>query len=284
MKKVLLFADGRKAKALDVARDLQSWLSKRKIHSSLEDSPKKFDAKNLKGIDLVVSLGGDGTILLLAHATAPLGIPILPVDLGGLGFLATCQPSSARKALSQIIEGDFKIENRMMMSVKLLSGGRVTRSFRALNEVLIHKGSLERLIHLRTMIGDEPVTTYSADGLIVATPTGSTAYSLSAGGPMVSPKLEAFVVTAICPHALSVRPIVISAEETLRIVSDRPDRKIILTCDGLQSVKLKREEILVEKAAEPCKIIQMDAGFYRSLKIKMQWAGEYRRLDLGETR
>lgn len=279
MKTVLLFADERKSKARQTARVLKNWLERQKVRAVVRGSAAGLDS-GLEKVDLAVSLGGDGTLLFLAHATAPRGIPILAVDLGGLGFLATFPPGRSRRVLDQVLQGNYKLEERMMLSVKLRSQGKLLKSMRALNEAVVHGENPERLIHLRTTIGGEEAATYSADGLIVATPTGSTAYSLSAGGPIVSPKLEAFVLTPICPHALSSRPMVISASEPVRIISAQPKQKVLLTVDGQKTDQLRGEEILIERARERCKLILMKEDFYHKLKTKLQWAGEYKRLNL----
>lgn len=280
MKGVLLFADVRKGKAKETAAALKKWLDEKKIKTVIQNSHEKFKV-NLKKFDLVVSLGGDGTLLLLAPATAAQGIPILAIDLGGLGFLATVPPSAAKKALMQVVAGDYNVDERMMLSVRANLKNKTLHTLNALNEVVIHNVS-ERLIHLKASIAGREATTYSADGLIVATPTGSTAYSLSAGGPIVSPRLDAFVITPICPHALSSRPIVISANESLMIAAVGPNPKIILTVDGQQSVNLENEEILIEKSKQTCKLVLVGNDFYTKLKTKLQWAGEYKRLNLEE--
>jgi NAD+ kinase len=283
MKKIFIFSDARKSRACLIAERLEQWLLTKKIEVIQNKSSEKLEARLLKGVDLVVSLGGDGTILRVVHAISPLGIPIFPVDLGGLGFLATCPPSRARKALDNIILGKFKIENRMMLSVGVFKGKKKSRTLWALNEAHLYNHSSDRLIHLHASIGGKRLTTYSADGLIAATPTGSTAYSLSAGGPIVSPKLEAIVLTPICPHSLSMRPLIISPDEKLSIRSARHGQSLFLTCDGHQTCKIQDEEILVEKASQPCRMVQVDGDFYHNLKTKLHWAGEYRRLSLQES-
>lgn len=281
MKKVLLFADVRKPKARETAAELKPWLFPKNIKAIVQNSHEKLNV-HLEDFDLVVSLGGDGTLLLLAPATAARGIPILAVDFGGLGFLATVPPSATKKALNKFISGDYKLDERMMLTVKVGLNGKTLHSLNALNEVVIHNKIPERLIHLRVSIRGREATTYSADGLIIATPTGSTAYSLSAGGPIVSPKLDAFVITPICPHALSSRPIVISASEALQVSSVGPNRKMVLTVDGQRTLDLENEEIHIEKGSQTCKLVLVGNDFYHKLKTKLQWAGEYKRLNLAE--
>jgi NAD+ kinase len=280
MKKILLFADDRKEKAKQSALSLQTWLSKRKIKTVLKSSLIPLVSEDLKNTDLIVSLGGDGTVLRLAHSSAPLGIPIFPIDLGGLGFLATSQPDLAKKALAEILQGNFKIDSRMMLKTSIKKDRVRNQSFHVLNEAVLHKGEMERLLHIRMLISGQEITGYSADGLIISTSTGSTAYSLSAGGPIISPKLDVFVVTAICPHALSARPIVFSADEIIQLFQIRKDRKAFLTFDGYKTIALQKEEIQIEKSEFSCSLILMHQDFYHNLKTKLQWAGEYKRLDL----
>lgn len=288
MKKILLFADDRKEKAKETALSLQDWLSKKKIKAALRSSLTPLNSEELRDTDLIVSFGGDGTILRLAHSASPFGIPIFPIDLGGLGFLATSQPDQAKKALEEILKGNFKVEKRMMLetTVKKIGGSKNhsrSKTFHALNEVVLHKGGAERLLHLKMLISGEEITGYSADGLIVSTSTGSTAYSLSAGGPIVSPKLDVFVVTAICPHALSARPIVFSADEIIQLIPIRKDREFFLTFDGYKTISGKNQKITIEKSQYFCGLIFMHQDFYHNLKTKLQWAGEYKRLELGKS-
>jgi len=278
IKRVLLYADGRKTKAKETALSLKTWLENQGLKAVIENTGKEL-GKEVNHFDLVVSLGGDGTILRLAHVTAPLGIPILAVDLGGLGFLATFPPSLAKKALTSVINGTYKLEKRMMILIQIVSKNKIIKAYRALNEVVLHNQRPEQLIHLKIDVAHEEATTYSADGLIVATPTGSTAYSLSAGGPIVSPKLDAFVVTPIAAHSLSSRPVVISAEETLSITSVT-ERKMLVTVDGRHSFVVSNEKIEIRKSEETCDLILLETDFYTKLKTKLQWAGEYKRLTL----
>lgn len=272
MKSILLFADVRKPKARDTAESLNDWLRHKKIETRIKDSRQKLNER-LDHYDLVVSLGGDGTLLLLAERTSESGTPILAIDLGGLGFLATVPPSKAKEALTRILSGNYELDERMMLSASVRKNNRVGHRFSALNEVVVHSRIPERMIHLHVSIGEHEAAAYSADGLILSTPTGSTAYSLSAGGPIVSPKLEAFVITPIAPHALSSRPIVVSADEPLSIVSTGTNRKMRLTADGRTSVDLETEEILIEKATRTCKLILAGTDFYHKLKSKLQWTG-----------
>jgi NAD+ kinase len=180
-------------------------------------------------IDLLVTLGGDGALLGGARWAGPAGTPVLGVNLGRLGFLTAVTVEELEGSLARIARGDFVLDTRMGLEVRLQHQRDEAEPFYALNDAVLHRGGLVRVVHLKVWVDEDEVGLYRADGVIVATPTGSTAYSLSAGGPIVDPRLDAIVVTPICPHTLAVRPLVLraSAQITLEVVSSPED--LILT-------------------------------------------------------
>lgn len=204
---------------------------------------------------LVIVLGGDGTLLSVARATGERGVPILGVNLGTLGFLTEITLDELFAALDRVLRGDFVVEPRMRLDVRAQRGGEELASFLALNDAVLTKADLARMIDLETRAGGVVVTTYHADGLIVATPTGSTAYSLSAGGPILLPELEAFVLTPICPHTLTQRPIVLPEDAEIEIrVRSRVEAQ--LTVDGQQGIVLREDDVVsVRRSAHPVHLV-----------------------------
>lgn len=219
-------------------------------------------------VDVLVALGGDGTILAAARAIGDHDIPILGVNLGSLGFLADVAPEELLPTLEKVKRGDYHLEKRM-----ILEAMAADQRFFALNDVVIDKGASPRIISLSTYVGDEFVGTSIADGLIIATPTGSTAYSLSAGGPIVHPGMETLIIAPICPHILANRPMVISATEVLTIEIESQDSEVKFTVDGQVHLSLQSgDRVRVRKADHSVKLIKVsNKSFYDLLRTKLKW-------------
>lgn len=224
-------------------------------------------------LDMLVSLGGDGTFLRGARIGCQRGIPILGINLGHLGFLAGAGPETAEDALKRLVRGQYTVERRLALSVHMGDDGPHAL---AVNDVVVHKGGVARVIRLGVFVDGDQVGTYSADGVIVATPTGSTAYSLSAGGPIVVPGVDAFVVTAISPHTLAVRPLVVPATATIAVrVLDpvpRPD-ELLVSIDGQATANLvPRQDVTILRATEPVLLAHVTAEtFFGRLRRKLAW-------------
>jgi len=184
------------------------------------------------GAEMVIVLGGDGTLLSAARAVAGREIPLLPVNLGGLGFLTAITVEEVWHELGRALHGDQRIVSRRMLACSVETAAGVRRNYHALNDVVITKGALARMIDIETHVDDHYVCTYKADGLIVATPTGSTAYSLSAGGPIMFPSVAALCLTPICPHTLTNRPVIVPDTSTIHLVNHAEDESAFLTIDG----------------------------------------------------
>ncbi|MDR0881638.1 MAG: NAD(+)/NADH kinase [Candidatus Adiutrix sp.] len=189
--------------------------------------------------ELVISLGGDGTLLYVARTWGCTGTPLLGVNLGHMGFLAETEPDQFRPLLQDILRGQYRVEKRMALGVTVERQGRVVADTMALNEMVITKGYLSRIIALNFKIRDFGSWSFRADGVIVSTPTGSTAYNLSAGGPVVYPTIPAIIITPICPFTLNSRPLIVPATLPVEIVVDDNDREIHLTTDGQTSLPLR---------------------------------------------
>jgi len=234
--------------------------------------------------EMLVVFGGDGTILRAARQAAPDGIPILGVNLGGFGFLAEVHDRAVDDALLRVLGGDYRVDERMMLQAQVCRGAgdrrkgeeRVVRELLALNDVVVTKSGYARILRIRTEVNDDHLATHLADGLIVATPTGSTAYSLSAGGPILHPDLDAIVLTPICAHTLNARAVVLSGNEAITIRVEPTGAPSVLTVDGQEGEPLEPDDI-VRVARAPCRtrLVRLGrTGFYRLLRTKLSWGGE----------
>jgi NAD+ kinase len=242
--------------------------------SSLSDGSKGQTRERVADASqLLLVLGGDGTMLAAARLAAPRGIPILPINMGSLGFLTSFTVDELHPALDDTLEGRFSLSERVMISVGLERAGKVIDNQRVLNEVVVNKGALARMIELELTIDSDFVCRYRADGLIVATPTGSTAYSLSAGGPIVHPAVESFVITPICPHTLSDRPLVVRDSSCIEMKLSGNTESVFLTLDGQRGIPLQpTDRVRVCRAKELLKLIQPPKkSYFEILRSKLKW-------------
>jgi NAD+ kinase len=211
----------------------------------------------------LIVLGGDGTILQVLHALGDKLCPLFGINLGTLGFLTTVGANEYLQASQAIIAGDYKLSQRTLLRVDILREGRVTATRVALNDAVVSRGELSRLIRLSVRVADKAVTEYNADGLIVATPTGSTAYSLSAGGPILAPDSGVFVINPICPHVLTNRALIVSDESEIDIVPAREKAGIYLTLDGQNVQHIQEEEtIRITKAPNRLPLASLPGSSY----------------------
>ena len=234
-----------------------------------------FDRSRPDDVDLLIVLGGDGTLLSAARGVGDREIPLLAVNLGGLGFLMTTGPQEILAALERVFAGDYAIQSRIALLGELRRDDRLIGSYFALNDIVLNKAAIARLLHVDVYVNDDFMCSYRSDGLIVATPTGSTAYSLAAGGPIMLPSVEALCLTPICPHALSNRPVVVPETARIEVLLKGGDDSTFLTVDGQVGVNLQvNDKIVVEKAAHEVKIVQpLKVRFFDVLRSKMQWGG-----------
>lgn len=223
-------------------------------------------------IDAVVVGGGDGTMLHAAQATMGWGIPLLGINLGSLGFLTSVKAGEVGTVLPEILRGRFGVSTRTVLSVKLL-GGR--QEWSALNEVSVGPQSGQLMVRVRVKVGGEMLSEYHADGLLVASPTGSTAYSLSAGGPLVSPKARAMVLTPVCAHAMAQRPVVVGEQEGVELMLNPSERAALIRVDGVLGGKLTPGKVLRVNVAKPVVRLMHPAGvgFYGLTRQKLGWSG-----------
>jgi len=236
---------------------------------------------NLGGaIDVAVALGGDGTMLRASDLVADASVPVLGINLGRLGFLSPYQPDRAQPALRDALEGRLPIEHRMRLRVTYQRPDGETIVRHALNDAVVHQGTMARLIELEARFDGTLITEYRADGLIVCTPTGSTAYNLAAGGPVLTPGQEAMAITPICPHALTNRPLVVPPQHTiaLRVIGTTPTA--VLTVDGHWGHDLDPDDlILMTRAAKPFRVFGSPKPYFDILRQKLHWGV---RADRGE--
>jgi NAD+ kinase len=224
-------------------------------------------------VDLLIVLGGDGTLLAAARSVGEHCVPILPVNLGGLGFLTSVTLEELYPILEQALEGKSRISERVMLEAEVLRSGKTIGRHRALNDVVLNKGALARMIDLDLHIDGGFVCSYRADGLIVSTPTGSTAYSLAAGGPIIYPVVEAFVITPICPHTLTHRPLVIPNTARIEIDIRASEETVYLTMDGQVGVELQRtDHVVATKAPHTLRLVRPpQKTYFEILHSKLKW-------------
>jgi NAD+ kinase len=222
---------------------------------------------------LLLVLGGDGTLLAAARVAAPLGIPILPINMGSLGFLTSFTIEEMYPALEQVLAGRFSCSERVMLDVELHRDAEVIERQSVVNEAVINKGALARMIDLHLTIDGDFVCRYRADGLIVATPTGSTAYSLSAGGPIVHPAVESWIITPICPHTLSDRPVVVRDSSLIEVHLAGDTESVFLTLDGQTGIPMQAADVVrMRRAAERLRLIQpAQKSYFEILRSKLKW-------------
>ncbi len=225
----------------------------------------------MKGADAAIVLGGDGTILPCANPGAELNVPILGINLGTLGFLSAVEKNETEYAVEKLLAGDYTIDERLMLEASVIRGGKTIRTYTALNDIVVSCSSVRRIISTEVYVDDSFVARYDGDGVIFATPTGSTGYNLSAGGPIVDTEVGAGVITPICPHRCSSTSIIIPSKKTVKVcLTDNFDKKSILTADGQQGFELNCDDALEIKVSDKkAKLIKVhDRSLYEVLSIK----------------
>jgi NAD+ kinase len=274
-----LVAKYQEAKAAQMVRWLIPWLKKRGKKVCVENGLARAGAQScskkemaLKA-DLIISLGGDGTLLNIAPLVERPEVPILGVNLGALGFITEVAVDELESVLSKTLSGDYEVEKRMTLEVRVLGKNGRPHKFRVLNDVVIAKGARSRIIDLETYIGKDYLCTYRADGLIVSTPTGSTAYSLAAAGPILEPTLGAIVLAPICPHTLTHRPIVVPSNAVIRVTLRSFGDTVILIPDGQQGIRLNNNDrVEARDYGLPVSLIKLPSrSYYEILREKLKW-------------
>jgi len=281
MKKIAVFAKVHDPRCQDVAGELFRWLEERGYQPLIEshlarhmNTPGVNAADMPDQADLVVVLGGDGTLISTARIIGERNIPILAVNLGSLGFITEITLDELYPALEKCLSGDFRISERLMLQAVVERDNREMASHLVLNDVVINKGALARIVDLKTKVNCFDLTTFKADGLIISTPTGSTGYSLSAGGPIITPSMNCIVITPICPHTLTNRPLVIDDDSLVTItVKSLDDEDVFLTLDGQVGLELKSGDVIhVSRACHSARLVMSERrDYFEILRTKLKW-------------
>lgn len=283
-KKIGVIIGPQKPEAWDVVRDLGIWCESRGIELKarvIKETARlvqcallaEANGKLAEDLDLLVTLGGDGTMIGAARFVGDRQIPVLGINFGFLGYLTEFTLNELFTALEGLPEGNFHLDQRMLLDVKLTRGGREIESHRALNDAVISSGAPVRMIEVESLINGMFVNSFRADGMIVATPTGSTAYSLSAGGPIVHPSMSAILLTPICPHLLSNRPVVVPGDSVVDLYFRRPKEELMLTIDGQVSIHLMYgDQVTVQRSQTTFDLIRpTNRNYFEVLRTKLKW-------------
>lgn len=281
MKRIGIYAKQNHPDAPELTREVSAWLQERQVLVFVEEglaasagiSPG-YGAKAIPAlVDMIIVLGGDGTLISVSRKIRDHGTPIFGVNLGSLGFLTEITREELFTVLEEVLSGNFTTSTRMMLDVFVKRDGEEVGRFHVLNDVVINKGALARIIDMEAMVDDNYLTTFKADGLIIATPTGSTAYNMAAGGPIIHPRSHSLVITPICPHMLSNRPIIICDDAKVRIEVKFQDEDVVLTADGQVGMPLKADDI-VEICKSPSRTVLINSptrDYFQILRTKLRW-------------
>lgn len=278
MNRIGIVTKRNKPEVVSIASHLMEWLRTKKIdvyHPTFsEDDRKSIKRQEIPGdVEMIIVLGGDGTLLSVARQVWNKNIPILGVNLGGLGFLTEITLDELYPVLEKVVQDDYEINEREVLSAGVIRRGERIAEFIVLNDAVINKGALARIIDLETTINGDYLSTFRSDGLIISTPTGSTAYNLSAGGPIVYPSLHTIIITPICPHTLTIRPIIIPDDVKIRALLKSRDEEVTLTLDGQQGFTLEFEDVVEVKKADG-RILLIKSPYrhyFELLREKLKW-------------
>lgn len=276
-----LFSKPNAAKAAELVPELVRWLEARGLRLRLDPVTAEYAGRAsglpaedvAEGCDLIIVLGGDGTLLTAARAVGGRDVPVFAVNLGGLGFLTTIPADQVFSDLEAALRGELRIGRRRMLHCDLERGGATVASYEALNDVVVNKSQIARMADLEAYVDAQYVCEFKADGLIVATPTGSTAYSLSAGGPIVFPSVGCLCLTPICPHTLTNRPVIVPDASVIRIRVKSPDGATFLTVDGQTGQPLQQNDLVVcRSSSHVVRLVRPpNQKFFDVLRAKLKW-------------
>jgi len=281
MARVGIYAKKNHPNAAGFGREVMEWLVARGVEVLLEEDPARslgvardyVDNEIPERAELVVVLGGDGTLISVARHVGARMKPILGVNLGSLGFLTEITREETFATLERVLAGDYEVSSRMMLDAVVLRGGAEIARYAVLNDAVINKGALARIIDMAVWVDGAYLTTFKADGLIVATPTGSTAYNLAAGGPIIYPGLNCLVISPICPHMLTNRPLIVSGDAVIRIEVTFQDQHVVLTADGQSGMPLRGGDVveLRQSHIRTLLIKSPSKDYFEVLRTKLRW-------------
>lgn len=281
MQAIGIFVKRHHQDALRVAAEVSTWLTARDL-AVLVDDAIAAEIPGSRGCplrdipaaaDVLIVLGGDGTLLSVARLVGDRRTPILGINLGSLGFLTEITRDELDPVLTSLLAGELPIAERMRLEITIRRGGSEIEHYRVLNDLVINKGALARIIDMEAWIDDTYLTTFKADGLIIATPTGSTAYNLAAGGPIISPALDCLVLSPICPHMLTNRPIIVGGDAVIRIEVKFQDEDVVLTADGQVGMPLRGGDIVeIRRSPHPTLLVLSPTkDYFQILRTKLHW-------------
>lgn len=273
IKSIGIIANSSKQNAVEQAEVLRDWLSDRGVEVFLETelNGDGFETREFASvIDMVVVFGGDGTLLVAARLVKEYNVPIVGINLGGFGFMTVVNLNEMFHVMEIILRGEYKTSRRMMLDASV--EGKI---YSVLNDIVISRGGLSRMVNLETFVDDKYLATFKADGLIISTPTGSTAYSLSTGGPIVFPELNSIIINPICPHTLTNRPIMLPPESTVKVALMDEEEGVKVAMDGqISSILKSGEAITVRKSEYYIDIVDSPRrGYLEVLRTKLGWGG-----------
>ncbi|MEW6109890.1 MAG: NAD(+)/NADH kinase [Nitrospirota bacterium] len=280
MKKIGIICKPERTEPRDILMDLLPHLRQKGYETYVDKETaaslniEGFSRAEISSIsDIVLVLGGDGTMLNVSRLVAERGIPILGINLGSMGFITEVNKDDVFDAVDKMLSSECSIEERLMLTAHIHRDGKRITEYTVLNDVVINKGALARIIDLETYINDTYVTTFKADGLIISTPTGSTAYSLSAGGPILYPTLNSIVLTPICSHTLTNRPIVLPENFKIEIILKSLSEDVFLTLDGQIGFSLRMGDIIeINKSAFKTRLlVPVERDYFEILRTKLKW-------------
>ncbi|PYU93997.1 MAG: NAD(+) kinase [Acidobacteria bacterium] len=282
IKKVGITSKPKKAEVREVVPSLIHWFRDRQVEvfvdketaATLDGREKSLTRNEMPGqVDLIVVLGGDGTLLATARALNRKPVPLLAVNLGGLGFLTVITREELFATLELVLAGNLRSECRVQIEADIVRADEVIASYLALNDAVLNKGAIARVLDFDVWIDNKFISTYKSDGLIVSTPTGSTAYSLAAGGPVIIPSVAAFIVTPICAHTLTNRPIVLPDSAIIEVAVKSQRESVYLTVDGQVGIALRSDDtVRIKRAASHVELIQSPhKTYFEILRQKLKW-------------
>ena len=278
IKKVGIIAKKNKTEAIEASRNLINWLKSRGVEVIVDNEFKKevgefISETDLSQAELLVVLGGDGTLLSAARLIGNSDVPILGVNLGGLGFLTAFSLNELYPVIEKILFEDYETEKRMMLTTTIIRRNEVIAKYSVLNDVVINKAAIARIIDLETSIDEYYLTSFKADGLIISTPTGSTAYSMAAGGPIVFPSLHTIILTPICPHTLTNRPILVPDSVKIRVILRSKNEDVFLTFDGQVGQSLRVNDVVeIKRSERAVRLIKSPfKDYFEVLRTKLRW-------------
>ena len=282
MKKIGIVAKPHRPEVRLVVGELLAWLEKEGLEVFFDLDSAALVGRERQGhkkselpslVDFLIVLGGDGTLLSVARLVGVKEVPILGVNLGGLGFLTEVPLEELYAILEEVLSGQYQFSERLMLTCRIHRQGERIAEYSVLNDVILNKGALARIIEMETYVDSEYLTTYRADGLIISTPTGSTAYSMAAGGPIIYPSLQALVLTPICPHTLTNRPLVIPNRVRVEVSLISENEDVYLTLDGQVGFALRYRDVVEIKSSEHgIKLVKSShRGYYEVLRTKLKW-------------